>query len=279
MSKVRVVTDSASDLPDDLAAQLNIDVIPLSIRFGEEEFVDRRDLTPAQFWAKCKSSKHLPETAAPAPGAFQQAFERAAAAGYDGVIVVALSEVLSATHQAATLGAQAVDGVIDVRVVDTRAVSMAQGLIAIEVAEAAATGASLEDLVTLCENLSSRVGVIGTVNTLEHLIKGGRLKGAKALLGSALAIKPLLALKDGLVSEAGRARTRTKALAQCAAAARAAAPLQRMAIAHGSADDIDGLIEELRTIPCAGPLINTEIGSVVGTHGGPGIVAVCWISA
>ncbi|MHB1252448.1 MAG: DegV family protein, partial [Acidimicrobiales bacterium] len=212
MARIRVLTDSACDLPEEIARDLDIDIVSLTIRFGDEEFTDRVDLTPAQFWAKCKKSKTLPETAAPSPGAFQSAYERAKADGFDGVIVLTISAALSATNQSAQLAATTVANAIPVRIVDTKAVSMAQGLLAMEVAELARTGASLDELVQRAESLRDKVGVVGMLDTLEHLVKGGRIGGARALLGQVLAIKPLLVLKDGVVAEAGRQRTRAKAL-------------------------------------------------------------------
>src|ERR1700722_12617516 len=144
MARIRVVTDSASDLPEMFAQTLDIDVVSLTIRFGDEEFVDRVDLTPEAFWSKCKGSKTLPETAAPSPGAFQAAYERAKNDGCDGVIVLTISSLLSATHQAAVLGAESVASEIDVRVVDTLNVSMGEGLMVIDIAEAAKEGATLD---------------------------------------------------------------------------------------------------------------------------------------
>jgi len=279
MAKIRVVTDSAGDIPVDVAQRLNIDVIPLTIRFGDQEFVDVVDLTPKAFWAKCKESPTLPETAAPSPGAFQEAYERALADGCDGVIVITLSSELSATNQAAVIGGEAMNGRIAVEVIDTKAVTMAEGLVTIEVAEAAATGASLDQLAEIARNASAKAHVVGTISTLEHLVKGGRITGAKALLGSVLAIKPLLQLRDGIVVEAGRQRTRARALAACVEEAVRAQPLRRIALVHGDADDIEATVASLRTVTSEFPLIVGDIGSVVGTHGGPGIVGVCWISA
>jgi DegV family protein with EDD domain len=279
VAKIKVITDSACDLPDELAASAGIEVVPLSIRFGDEEFTDRKDLTPKEFWAKCKASKVLPETAAPSPGAFQQAYERAKGDGYDGIIVITLSAALSATHQAATLGAEAFANAIPVVIVDSRAVTMAQGLIALDLAETAKSGASLEELTTLANDLVTRAGVVGTLDTLEHLIKGGRVGGAKALLGSVLSIKPLLELKDGAVIEAGRQRTRSKAIATCASVAAAAGPLRRLAVVHGDAHDVALAEAALKDVHTEFPIIVADMGSVVGTHGGPGIIGVCWIRA
>ena len=137
MAHVRVISDSSCDLPEEIVQKLDIEIVSLSIRFGDEEFTDRVDLSPAEFWAKCKASKALPATAAPSPGAFQAAYERALKDGCDGVIAITLSAALSATHQAAVIASEAVSETIPVRVVDSKAASMALGLLVIDVAEAA----------------------------------------------------------------------------------------------------------------------------------------------
>ena len=281
MARIRVITDSASDLPEAEASRLDIDVVSLSIRFGSEESVDRVDLSPEEFWAKCKTSKTLPETSAPSAGAFQAAYERAKADGCDGVLVVTLSSLLSATYQAATLAAEAVRGVIDVRVVDTLNVSMGQGLIAIDIAELAATGASLAEIHERTMSLLPKSGVVGTLDTLEHLIKGGRIGGAKALIGQVLSIKPLVELKGGVVAEAGRQRTRAKALAAVARTTATHAPLRRLALVHGACTEADvatllGLAAEIKS---EFPIIVTDIGPVVGTHAGPGIIALTFVES
>ena len=277
MTRIRVLTDSACDLPEDVARRLDIDVVSLTIRFGDQEYVDRVDLTPSAFWAKCKSSKTLPETAAPSPGAFQTAYERAKAEGCDGVLVLTLSAGLSATYQSAILAAEAVANVIPVRVIDTRAVSMAQGLLCIEIAEVAQSGASLDELAEHVQMLTAKVGVVAMLDTLEHLVKGGRIGGARALLGQVLSIKPLLELKDGIVAEAGRQRTTARALAAIADVAKSRAPFRRFALVHGDSPEVSHLEALVADIPTEFALIVTDMGPVVGTHGGPGIIALCWI--
>lgn len=279
MTRIRVLTDSACDLPEEIARQLDIDIVSLTIRFGDEEFTDRVDLTPTEFWAKCKKSKTLPETAAPSPGAFQHAYERAKSDGCDGVIVLSISAVLSATNQSAQLAAASVASEIPVRIVDTKAVSMAQGLLALEIGELARTGASLDELVERAEILKSKVGIVAMLDTLEHLVKGGRIGGARALLGQVLSIKPLLELKDGVVAEAGRQRTRAKALQAVVDVAKSHTPLRRLALVHGDAHDIQTARDLVAQIPSEFELIVTDMGPVVGTHGGPGIIALCWIEA
>ncbi len=279
MARIRVITDSACDIPEEIARRLDIDIVSLSIRFGDDEFIDRVDLSPAEFWAKCKASKTLPETAAPSPGAFQTAYERAKDDGFDGVIVLTLTSLLSATHQSAVVAADAVKGLIDVRVVDTKAVSMAQGLLAIDVAEVAATRVSLDLLVEHALSLVDKVGVVAMLDTLEHLIKGGRVGGARALIGQVLSIKPLLELKDGIVAEAGRQRTRAKALVAIVEVARSHQPMRRLALVHGASGEVKALEALVADISTEFPLIVTDMGPVVGTHGGPGIIGLCWIEA
>ena len=279
MARIRVITDSACDIPEEIARRLNIDIVSLTIRFGDEEFTDRVDLSPEAFWAKCKASKTLPETAAPSPGAFQAAYQRAQVDSCDGVIVLTLSALLSATNQSAVLGAEGLTGALPVRVVDTKAVSMAQGLLVIEVAELAATGAELNQLVTHAESLVAKVGVVAMLDTLEHLIKGGRVGGARALLGQVLSIKPILELKDGVVAEAGRQRTRSKALVAIAEVAKSHAPLKRLALVHGASSEVANLEALVADVATENAIIVTDMGPVVGTHGGPGIIGLCWIEA
>jgi DegV family protein with EDD domain len=277
MARIRVVTDSACDIPDEIARRLNIDIVSLSIRFGDEEFTDRVDLSPEAFWAKCKASKTLPETAAPSPGAFQAAYKRAKVDNCDGVIVLTLSALLSATNQSAVTGLKELADALPVRVVDTKAVSMAQGLLVIDVAELAATGADLDQLVAHAESLVSKVGVVAMLDTLEHLIKGGRVGGARALLGQVLSIKPLLELKDGVVAEAGRQRTRSKALVAIAEVVKSHEPLKRLALIHGASSEVANLEALVADVATQDPIIVADIGPVVGTHGGPGIIGLGWI--
>ena len=260
----------------DGAADLGIVVVPLSIRFGDEEFTDCVDLTPADFWAKCASSSALPETAAPSPGAFVAAFTAARDAGATGVVCLTISAELSGTYQSALTAAESL-GDFDVAVIDTRAVTMAEGFLTIAAAEAARDGASVASIVELTAANIGRIGVIGSLDTLEHLKKGGRVGSAQALLGSVLAIKPLLELKDGKVGEAGRQRTRAKAISHLAKAILDGAPYARLAVAHGSAPDLDVLMAKIDGVECDSPIVVTEIGSVVGTHGGPGIIGICWM--
>ena len=279
MTKTRIVCDSACDLPQSELDRLDITMVSLSIRFGEKEFIDRVTLSQVEFWRQCAQSRTLPETSAPSPGAFSVAFEKAATEGCSGVVVIALSSLLSATYQSALLAAQEVRDLIDVRVVDSRAVSMAQGLLAIEVAERAREGASLDDLEHHALTLRPRLGVVALLDTLDHLIKGGRVGGAKALIGQVLSIKPLLELRDGLVAEAGRQRTTSRAMASIAATAASHAPLRRLALIHAQSNQVNALSELIKDIDVQFPPLVADMGPTVGTHGGPGLIGLTWLEA
>jgi DegV family protein with EDD domain len=274
MSGIRVVTDSACDLPQGLANEMQIEIVPLSIRFGEETLVDRVDLTTEQFWSRVGSSSVLPETSAPSPGAFEEAFRRAAADGADGVVCVSLSSALSATFQAAQLGARSVEDVIPVRVVDTRTVSIGQGLMAVAAARLAKQGKGLDDCAGVVEDLVPRTRTYAALDTLDNLKKGGRIGAAQAMFGSLLSIKPIIEITGGKVEAESKQRTRSKSLRYLVDKVRQFPRVEDMAVVHGSARDIDDLLDMLGAVYPRDEILVAEVGAVIGTHGGPGVVGV-----
>jgi DegV family protein with EDD domain len=275
---VRIVTDSACDLSTEQAAAHQITVVPLSIRFGTDEYVDRRDLTTQQFWAKVKGAATLPETAAPSPGAFEQAFREAAAQGATGIVSINLSAALSATFQSATLAAQAVADQIEVRVVDSHSITLGQGFMAIAAAKAAAGGATIDEVVATATSFVGRTFVYGAVDTLENLKKGGRIGGAQALLGSLLSIKPILSISTGVVEEHGKQRTRTKALAQLVTLVEEAkatyGEILELAVVHGDAPDVEPFLQMMKAQFPIERISVGQIGAVIGTHAGPGVMGI-----
>jgi DegV family protein with EDD domain len=280
MAGVQIVTDSACDLPPATASQHSIEIVPLTVRIGDTEYVDRRDLTPQEFWAKSSAAKDLPETAAPSPGAFEEAFRAAAGRGATGVVCVALSSGLSATFQSAQLAADAVKEAIPVRVIDSRSVTIAQGLLAIAGAEAAAAGKSIDEVVSVIESKIPRMRVFAALDTLENLKKGGRIGAARAALGSMLNIKPLIRVEDGAVEEAGKQRTRGRSLDQLIELAKQhnAANAKPLAVMHGDAPDIDSFVDSLCHAlgRAREDFLVGDIGSVVGTHTGPRVIGIAY---
>lgn len=274
---VRIVTDSSCDLPPALADALGITIVPLSIRFGDDEFIDRTTITADEFWAKCAASPVLPETAAPSPGQFEQAYRNLKADGASAVVVIALSSSLSATMQSAELGARAVGTDIDVRIVDSRNATMGLGLIVLECAELAKKGASADDVVALANDIIPRVKVFGALDTLENLKKGGRIGGAKAMLASALSIKPIVEVRGGLIEEAGKQRTRSKAIGFLVEKVRENAnSIDRLSVLHAQCSDVDSLSTVLKEVYPKDFVIG-DIGAVIGTHTGEGTIGVAFI--
>jgi DegV family protein with EDD domain len=273
---IRIVTDSSCDLPDSIASEHGIRIVPLSIRFGDEEFIDREQLTTGEFWARCSQSDTLPETAAPAPGQFEQVYRDLLAAGATGIVVVSLSSALSATMQSAELAARSVADDIEVRVVDSRTVTMGLGSIALACARAAADGASIDDIEQLATTRAANTKVFGALDTLDNLKKGGRIGNAQALLASALAIKPIIEVVDGQVEQGGKQRTRSKALKFLVGkVAEFEGRINDLAVAHADCSDVDQFVELLRP-HYDGEIVVGEIGPVIGTHAGRGTIGIAF---
>ena len=270
---VRVVTDSACDLPDDLIERDGIEVVPLTIRFGKEELVDRKELSTDEFWRRLADSDVLPETSAPSAGAFEAAFRRLIADGATGIICINLSSKLSATMQSAQVAAQAVQPDCPVVVVDSLMVSMGLGSLCLTAARRAADGDSLESVVANVTDRRNRSKLYGALDTLEFLKKGGRVGNARALLGSMLAIKPVLEVRDGEVEEAGKVRTRSKALRLLVDRVKEG-PFENLAVLHGNAPDLDELLDLLEPLTPRDEIVIGQIGPVIGTHAGPRVIGV-----
>jgi len=276
---VKIVTDSSCDLPDEMVSELGIDVVPLTIRFGTEELVDRRDLTPAQFWARCATSAELPSTAAPAPGAFEELFRAAAAGGAEGVVCVSISSKLSATGESAQAAARAVADLIPVTVVDSLSVTLGLGMIAVESARRAAAGATLTEIVALAEDMARRTKIFASLDTLEYLKRGGRIGAAQALLGSILSIKPVIEVVDGKVEPGPKQRTRSRSLQWLADQVGALEGVESLAVLHGDAPDVDTLLGLLDPHFPRERIVVGQLGAVVGAHTGPRTIGVAFQTA
>ncbi|MEY2475547.1 MAG: fatty acid kinase fatty acid binding subunit [Actinomycetota bacterium] len=274
MAGIRVVTDSACDLPQALADQHGIEIVPLTIRFGDTELVDRRDLSPKEFWARSAESPVLPETAAPSAGAFEEMFKRVAGDGADGIVCVTLSSALSATHQAAALAAKSLGDDIPIRVVDSKAVTMAQGLMALAAAKLGEQGSSIDECAQAVEDLVARSRIFATLDTLENLKKGGRIGAAQALFGSLLSIKPVIELRDGVVEAESKQRTRSKSLRYLVEKVKEHGKVENLVVMHGEAPDLEEFLDLVSAVYPRDDLIVGDIGAVIGTHGGPRVMGV-----
>lgn len=273
---IKIITDSSCDLPQDLVEELGITIVPLTIRFGTEEFVDRIDLTTAEFWSRCDASPTLPETAAPSPGAFEAAFRDAAAAGHDGVVAVLLSGGLSATLQAAQLAADAVADTIPVRLVDSKQASAGVGILAANAARLAAAGKSLDDIAAAAAEEVGRTRLYATFDTLDNLRKGGRIGRAQAFFGTVLSMKPVIELVDGVVEAESRQRTRGKSLRHLADKVREAGKVEHLFLLNADAPDYEDALAMLKELVPGEDIIVTKVGAVIGTHSGPRAVGVAF---
>jgi len=279
MPGVRVVTDSACDLPDELLAELGIGLVSLRIRFGSEELEDRTELSTKEFWSRCASFSGLPETSAPSPGQFQTAFEAMAAEGAEAVVCVNLSSKMSATIEAARQASRALEGSFPVRIVDSLSVTLGQGLVALEAAQRAGRGGNIDEVAEAAEAVVGKMKVYGAIDTLENLKKGGRIGGARALLGSMLSIKPVIEVADGVVEEESKQRTRGRSLRYLADKVKAAGPLSRLAAFSADAPDMDDFLAMLDGVHPMEKVLLGEVGPVIGTHAGPGAIGVAWVPA
>ena len=273
---IRIVTDSSCDLPDDVIERHRITVVPLTIRFGTEEFVDREQLSKDEFWRRLLEGTVLPETAAPSVGRFQEAFRHLSDEGADGIVVICISSKISATHQAAVLAADQFRGGVPIRVIDSELVSAALGLVAIEAAELAATGVGIDPVESVARNAADASNIYATLDTLEFLKRGGRIGGAAAFFGTLLDVKPIIMFKDGAVEAAGRVRTRRKALAAVVEHVAALGDrIRSFGVIHSDPADLDEFLAALRVVRDEAPLI-ARLGPVVGTHAGPGVAGVVY---
>ena len=277
---IAVVTDSTSDLSAELAAEHGVTIVPLNVHFGTEAFRDGVDLHSDEFYTRLQSGGEMPTTSAPSAGYFAETY-RSLGETHDGIISVHLSSKISATYAAATQGAEEVapDG-IKVEVVDTLQASMALGLVAIAVADAAKEGAGIDDLADLAKRLSLRAHFTGLVETLEYLRKGGRIGKAQALLGSLLRIKPMLALVDGVVHPIDRPRTRSKGISRLKRLVAEAGELDALCVLYSTDPDLAAEIaDDLRGFSPAERPIVARLGPIVGTYLGPGMLGVAWIKS
>ena len=273
---IRIVTDSASDISLEEAASLNIEMVPLSIRFGESEYTDLIDLSVSDFYARMAESDLLPSTAAPSPGAFEAAFKRCQEAGADGVICINLSLALSATGQAAQLAADAFSETLPVKCIDSKSISSGLGTIIRRAAAAAENGQSMDEIKALVENLAKRTRIFATLDTLDNLKKGGRIGGATAMVGTMLQFKPCLDLSSGEVVEAGRQRTRKKSLLWLREVLEKAGSVEDLCIIHGDAPDVQEFEDSISDLVPDGIRIN-QLGAVIGTHGGPRVLGLTYL--
>jgi DegV family protein with EDD domain len=280
MANIAVVTDTSSDLTPEQAAQAGVRLVPLTVSFGDETFEAVTGLSNEAFYERLTApGAPMPRTAAPNPARFEAAFQEALDSAADGVVCVTISARLSSTYASAVQAAGAFDKGV-VQVIDSRTVTQALGLIVLEAAELARTGAEQAAVVDRVVDLAGRTEIYFTLHTLEYLQRGGRIGRASALVGSMLSIKPILHVLDGEVAPFDRKRTFAKAQARVIEIA-SAGLIERVAVLHTQAADLDAFHEQVAAATGIEPgLIDISLtGPVAGTHVGPGMIGISRILA
>jgi DegV family protein with EDD domain len=277
--RVRVVTDSTSDIPEDIARQLDITIVPANIQFADRSFQDGIGLSRDEFYRRLVLGPDLPTTSAPAAGLFAQTYRdvaaRSAAAGHplEGVVAVHLASRLSGLFNAARLGAEDVSET-QVRLVDSEQVSIGTGLLAIVAARAAQAGLGLDEIVALVGARVPRVRLLALLDTLDYVRRSGRLGPARWLLGTILNIKPIIEVRHGeVLPPVELVRTRGQGLERLVELATELAPFEELAVVHARAPQLAGtLLDRLAVLHPRDQIVCGEVGVTIGTYAGPGAV-------
>ncbi|HEX2266737.1 MAG TPA: DegV family protein [Actinomycetota bacterium] len=271
---VAVVTDSASNIPVDLAAELGITVVPLHVRIGETVYRDGVDPSPADFYRRLAESGEDASTSASSPGDFVDAFDRS---GQTDMVCVTVAEGMSSNHQHARLAAEQFPGRVEV--VDSKSASMGEGFVALEAARISAGGASVEEVVQRAIDVARKVTFVATVDTFEYLKRSGRVTKLQAYAATMLDIKPVFAFRDGNAIPVARGRTRRRALQRIVDEALKEIGNRRahVAVVHAAAEeDARDVLAKVQAGTDVTESIVTEVTPVVGVHVGPGLVGTAF---
>ncbi len=273
--KVKVITDSCSDLTQEEGSKLGIVVVPAYVRFGNESFQDGIDLSPSEFYEKLSTSPLHPTTAAPSPGDFARIFDKVAEET-DQILSIHITRKHSAMYESAILGREAVSNKkCRIEIMDSQGLTMWQALLAINCARTAEGGGSLEQVIQTAHHTIREVKALALLDTLKYIVKGGRLSNAIITAESMLNVKAYLTLRNGELHPAGLVRNRGKGIKKLLDFATSTGQLEELAIAHSTSDaEITSLVDRLKSaLPGIKPRI-AMMGPTLGVHTGPGTIAI-----
>jgi DegV family protein with EDD domain len=271
---IKIVTDSAADLPSKLTDELDITVVPVYLRFGEQVYRDRVDISEEEFYQRLLSDPVHPNTTQPSPQDFANVYDKLSQEA-DGIISIHITSKLSGTYNSAVLGKKMVSERCPIEIVDSQTLSIAVGLMVIQASKMARSGMSLQQIVDEINKIIPNVHLLILFDTLKYLVKGGRIGKAKGLLGSVLNVKPLLTVRDGELMPSGQVRTRSKGMDRLLDFVKDATEIQDLAILHSTTlDEAQALVERTSPIFPKERTILARLGPGLGVHGGPGILAV-----
>ncbi len=276
---VKIVTDSLSDITSDIAEGLGITVVPLTVIFGHETFLDRVTMTTDEFYHRLIHDTVWPTTTQPSPGTFVNVYNELAKET-DEILVVTLSSKLSGTYQSALSATSMVKNKCRIEVIDSRTVAMGLGLIVISAAKKAQDGANLDELVKLVRQAMKRSHLVIYFDTLQYLAKGGRIGKAQSLLGSLLSVKPILTVKEGEMAPLTRVRSPAAGMDYLYNFVASSSNIEGLAVEHTTTPDVaDRLAERLSSLFPKERIRRSTVSPVLGVHGGPGAIAVSVLEA
>jgi DegV family protein with EDD domain len=276
---VKIITDSLSDITGDLVKKLRINVVPLYVRFGEEVYRDRIEMTTDEFYRRLVTDTVFPSTTQPTPHDFLAIYQELAKET-DEILVITLSSQLSGTYQSALQAKNLLEGKCRIEIVDSQTAGMGLGLIVISTVEAARKGASLGELVDFVQRAMGRSHLIAYFDTLKYLAKGGRIGKAQGFVGSVLSFKPILTIKDGVISPVTRLRSRAAGIDYLYNSVANYPDIEALAVEHCTTpDDAEALIERLGSFFPRERIYQSTISPVVGAHAGPGALAITVLEA
>ena len=271
---IKIVTDSTADLPPGLAEKLGITVVPVYLRFGDEVFRDRVDISEDEFYQRLIKDPIHPSTTQPSPQDFLDVY-KGLAKNADGIISIHVSDKLSGTCNSALRGKEAVEKECPVEVIDSQVVTMGLGQLAIAANEIAKSGKSLREVAEAVKQMIPSIHILGLLDTLKYLALGGRIGKMQALLGSMLNVKPMLTLKDGVLTPTGRVRSRPKGIDILFEYVKNAADIQDLAVVYNTTpEEAQALIKRLGAVYPEEKIRLSQMGPALGVHTGPGLLLV-----
>jgi DegV family protein with EDD domain len=276
---LKIVTDSLSDITDGIAGELGVTVVPVYVRFGEEVYRDRVEITTEEFYRRLVQDAVFPSTTQPTPHDFLSVYNNLAKET-DEVLVLSLSSKLSGTYQSALQAKKLFTGKCRVEVIDTQLVIMGLGLIVIAAAKAARAGANLDEVLAMVRQAMPRSHSAMFFDTLKYLAKGGRIGRAQGFLGSLLAFKPICTLKDGEVAPLARVRSRTAGMDYLYNFVAGYPKIEGLAVEHATTpDEANQLVERLGVIFPKEQIRQSTVSPVIGTYVGPRVLSVSVLEA
>jgi len=271
---IKIVTDSTADLPAKLAEELDVTVVPVYLRFGKEVYRDRVDISEDEFYQRLLHDPIHPNTTQPSPQDFADVYEKLSKDA-DGIVSIHLTSKLSGTYNSAVQGKKMVKSKCPIEVIDTQTLTIAISLIVIQASKMARSGMGLQQIANELNKIIPNVHLLVLFDTLKYLVKGGRVGKAKALMGSVLNVKPMLAMKDGELVPSGQVRSRSKGIDRLVDFVKNAKEIQDLAILHSTTpDEAKDLVERTSSVFPKEKTIIARLGPGLGVHGGPGILAI-----